>query len=982
MTPDFPQHTPDWSRLVSLDFETYWAADYTLSKSSTSEYVRDKRFKAQMMGIKVGNEKTRIVLAKNIGLELAKINWATHSLLCHNTAFDGFILHHHYQVHPCFYYDSLSMARGLHSNDIGAGLDAVSTYYGGAGKIDGSLEKTQGVLVWDKAMNAELGVYCANDVDEMLRVFKAMLPKMPADEIELIDLTMMMFCDPVLKVDIPRVEAELTREISERKELLSSIVDLDEYDMLKILKVKKDRELPPAERDELMVKKIIGSSDRFADLIRAEGIEPPVKISPAWMKLDKAARESEEGMAKKYAFAFAKDDIKFVDMPNMCDEWEFDLNKPDQVKMMVARQERLQNLVDARIMVKSTSNITRAERFLTAGANGMPLPIGYAYYRAHTGRFGGNNKMNFQNLKRGGELRLSIMAPKGHKIAVVDSGQIECRVNAWLWGQDDLTASFRVADKWDKKTMGVATGENRDAYCKFADMVYGREITTADSLERFVGKVCLGPDTTVLTNHGLKSIIEVRSNDMLWDGESWVTHEGLVDQGRRTTLTCRGMSATPDHEILTGRGWQEWQEVLTDPTLMQSALSLASLPSYAGSTTSLGTESLGATGQFADVHAEQSRWSIQLRSEMDALRGATHARRLQQAQSDTGNTGMLCRMTSIAHACLTVCRQRLADVVTRAMRPISITANVGYQSILLGQSTALSSYGMSRLCLDGTNQNLSSTGLTTMMGTDRATSGLQPSQSTPETSGVSKTSNSEYAISKQTTQTYDLANAGPNHQFTVITDDGPVIVHNCVLGLGYMMGAAKLQITFAKGALGGPPVYFELEKCQGIVNAYRQANYKIIQGWKICDRIIVDMADGREGSHGPLHWEANTIWLPNGMALKYPDLQKAMGEKGWPEWSYASTLKGVPIRKKIYSGLLNENIVQALARIIVMWQMLQASKKYRVVMTTHDEFACIAKNAQADKCFAFMTYWMKTAPEWCWDIPLNSEGKVDVNYSK
>lgn len=197
-----------------------------------------------------------------------------------------------------------------------------------------------------------------------------------------------------------------------------------------------------------------------------------------------------------------------------------------------------------------------------------------------------------------------------------------------------------------------------------------------------------------------------------------------------------------------------------------------------------------------------------------------------------------------------------------------------------------------------------------------------------------------------------------------------------------MMGAPKLQLTFAKGALGGPPVYFELERCQAIVNAYRQKNSKIIMGWKICDRIIEDMASGREGEYGPIRWEANTIWLPNGMALKYPDLRKAIGDKGWPEWTYGSTLKGVPIRKKIYSGLLNENIVQALARIIVMWQMLQSSRKYRVVMTTHDEFASIAKSAQAERCFAHMNKWMKTAPAWCADIPLNSEGGVDVNYSK
>ena len=692
MIPDVPRHTPDWARLVSLDFETFYSAEYTLSKLSTSEYVRDPRFKAQMVGIKIGNAKTKIVLAKNIGLELAKINWATHSLLCHNTPFDGFILHQHYGIHPLFYYDSLAMARGLHSNDIGASLHEVSIHYGGQGKIEGSLEETKGVLVWDKAMNAKTGIYCTNDVEEMLRVFKLMLPKMPADEIDLIDLTCRMFCDPVLKVDIPRVEKELARELAHRDDLLSSIVDLDEYDMTKLLKG-KEKLLPPKERDILMVKRIIGSSERFAELIRAEGVEPPLKISPAWMKLDKAARESPEGQDRKYAYAFAKDDLAFINMPDMCDEWGYDLNDPEQVKLMVAKQARLQALVDTRIAVKSTSNITRAERFLTAGANGMPLPIGYAYYRAHTGRFGGNNKMNFQNLKRGGELRLSILAPKGHMIAVADSGQIECRVNAWLWGQDDLVEAFRVADTWDKKTMGVATGENRDAYCRFADDVYGREVTTNDSLERFVGKVC-------------------------------------------------------------------------------------------------------------------------------------------------------------------------------------------------------------------------------------------------------------------------------------------------VLGLGYMMGAPKLQLTFAKGALGGPPVYFELERCQAIVNAYRQKNAKIIMGWKICDRIIEDMASGREGEYGPIRWEANTIWLPNGMALKYPDLRKAIGDKGWPEWTYGSTLKGVPIRKKIYSGLLNENIVQALARIIVMWQMLQSSRKYRVVLTTHDEFASIAKTAQAERCFAHMNKWMKTAPAWCADIPLNSEGGVDVNYSK
>lgn len=672
--PVIPQHTVDWSRLVSLDFETYYDADYTLAKLSTSEYVRDPRFKAQMLGIKVGNGKTKIIAAKNIRAELAKINWSTHAVLCHNTQFDGFILSHHYGIHPAYLYDTLSMARGLHNNDIGAGLDEVSVFYGGGGKLEG-LEATKGILNWPKALFDSTAVYCANDVNEMFRIFGLMLPKMPADEMDLIDLTCRMFCSPVLKVDIPRVEKELERELDRREKLMYAAVNPADWADAKLLKG-KEKELEGKERDMLIIKRVIGSNEKFADLLRAEGVEPPMKISPAWMKRSKEEREDE---TDKYVYAFAKDDIKFTDLPNQVDDWGFDLNKPSDVALMVAKQERLQALVDVRIATKSTTNVTRAQRFLTAGANGMSLPIGYAYYRAHTGRFGGNNKMNFQNLVRGGELRLSVLAPKGYRLAVVDSGQIECRVNGWLWGQHDLLDAFREAD----------AGIGRDAYCLFADAVYGRTITKADKTERHVGKAS-------------------------------------------------------------------------------------------------------------------------------------------------------------------------------------------------------------------------------------------------------------------------------------------------VLGLGFGMGAPKFQITLAKGALGGPKVFFELDRCKAIVNTYRQKNHKIVAGWNICKGIIEDMAAGRTGAHGPISWEFETVWLPNGMCLKYPDLRKSMGDKGWEEWTYQAKDQ----RKKLYHSLLDENIVQALARIIVMWQMLQVSRKYRIVMTTHDEFVALPKTAQAQKCLDFMMRWMRTPPPWCSDLELNSEGGIDVNYSK
>ena len=138
-----PEITPsvvDWARLVTLDFETYYDQDYTLSKLSTSEYVRDPRFKAQMVGIKIGLKPTKWYPAAKVAAALKTINWATHSVLCHNTQFDGFILSHHYGIVPVMYYDTLSMARGLHSNEIGASLDEVAQFYGKGSKIEGALD--------------------------------------------------------------------------------------------------------------------------------------------------------------------------------------------------------------------------------------------------------------------------------------------------------------------------------------------------------------------------------------------------------------------------------------------------------------------------------------------------------------------------------------------------------------------------------------------------------------------------------------------------------------------------------------------------------------------------------------------------------------------------------------------------------------------------------------------------------------------------
>lgn len=979
--PKFTPFKVDNTHLVTVDFETYFDADYTLRKLSTSEYVRDPRFKIQMVGIKIGNRPVKIYDGKKGTAALKAIDWKTHDLLCHHTQFDGFIMSHHMGIQPRMSFDTLSMARGLHSNEVSGDLDSVAKFYGGEGKVEGFLEKTKGVLNWSPVLFKEGGIYCGQDINECHRIFYEMVPQMPAEEMELIDLIIKMFCDPVLKVNIPRVEAEYARELERREKLLFTAANPVDYDIggmyynaefhkKTLLKGPAERALEGPERLMQIAKRLIGNNEFFADQLRKLDITPPRKISPAWKKM--SSDEKIANIEDKWAYAFAKDDLDFINLPENFEAWKgmLDPNKKGDVLHIAAKRMRIENLVQARLTVKSTGNITRAERFLEAGKDGMRLPVGYAYSRAHTHRLGGSNKMNMQNLTRGGELRQSIEAPDGYEICVADSGQIEARTNGWLWGQDDLMEAFRKADLNPK---------GPDAYTNFATAIYNRLITKDDKTERFVGKVCLAGDTRVFTNNGLKSIVDVKITDLVWDGESWVQHEGLIDQGIKEVHRRHGLAATADHEILTEHGWLAWSAVHTDLSRFRSALSSASSPSSDGNITPRRKANSGAIGLFAGALAALKTWSTSAASNKGVQHDATPAQRSRQAPNGGGSIRTPWPTMSTALACSTACLPLSLDATTQTTQATSITGYARFASTPSGWQTVLSFFGTFKHFPDGTTPLWRWIGGTLTGITSRATSDSLQKAVTLKTSAALKISNNESENFKRKTRTFDLVNAGPKQRFTVLTDHGPVIVHNCVLGLGYQMGAPKLQMTLAKGALGGPPVFFDFQTCQRIVNTYRTKNRRITEGWAKCAEIIEDMAAGRQGTYKCLAWEKDTLWLPNGMSLKYPDLRKARNEDtGWDEWTYQAG----DFRSKIYGGLLCENIVQALARIIVMSQMLVINRKYRAVMTTHDEVAALAKKAQAPKCVDFMISTMRTPLAWCLDLPLNAEGGHAPNYSK
>jgi DNA polymerase I-like protein with 3'-5' exonuclease and polymerase domains len=410
--------------IVTIDFETYYDKDYSLSKMTTEQYVRSNLFEVIGVGIKVNNYPTDWYSGDNVGKFLNSLDYKDKAILCHNTAFDGAILSWHYGIKPKLWLDTLSMARPLHQMTVGGSLKALATYYGLGQKgeeVLNALGKRKSAFTPDEM--ARYGEYCKNDVELTYQLFKKLSKDFPTSELMVIDQTLRMYTEPTIELDRELLEQHL-EEVKARKRTLIADMGLTGI-------------------SEEAITKTLMSNQIFAKYLANLGVEPPTKVS---------ARTGKE------TFAFGKTDKAFIEL----------LEHPN---------EKVQVAVSARLGVKSTLEETRTENLIGVSERGR-LPILLNYYGAHTGRFSGGDKLNLQNLPARGNntIRRALKAPNGQVLVACDSSQIEARMVAWVAEQHDLVGAF---------------AEGRDVYSEFASEVYGRKVTKADKVERFVGKTCI-----------------------------------------------------------------------------------------------------------------------------------------------------------------------------------------------------------------------------------------------------------------------------------------------------------------------------------------------------------------------------------------------------------------------------------------------------------------------------------------------------------
>jgi DNA polymerase len=378
---------PPFDRILAVDFETSWGREVKLGFScqTNEEYLRDPRFKAWGLSWKEVGTDNKAVWVRRNGIQdwADSIDWTRTALVCQNTQFDGSILSWHYGVQPCFMFDTLSMGRALHGVEVGNSLKVLAERYGLPPKGDG-LSPSENIL--DELpfdVEQTLADYCKHDTWLCEQIFLRMLPGYPSKELRLIDLTLRMYTRPLLVLDGAMLEPAIEEERQAREELLTRL-GVEEA--------------------------ALASNDKFAAVLEGMGVEPPTKVS-------KTTGEK--------TFAFAKNDALFQAMMN-------------------SDNEAVALLCEARLMVKSTLQRTRAQRFLDISRRG-PLPFPVNYYGAATGRYTASkgSQINLQNLKRGSFLRKAITAPEGHVLVVGDLSQIEPRVLAWLADYGTLLDIFK-----------------------------------------------------------------------------------------------------------------------------------------------------------------------------------------------------------------------------------------------------------------------------------------------------------------------------------------------------------------------------------------------------------------------------------------------------------------------------------------------------------------------------------------------------------
>lgn len=394
---------------------------------TTEAYVRDPRFEVHGVGVRFHNGDLQWFQDADYFLHhMRDMTQELPAILCHHAHFDGLILAHHYGIKPALWLDTLSMARLLIGPHISKSLGSLAEHFSvGVKDIPYELFKGKHWHELSPAIQEKVADGCCQDVQLTWDLFCILAKSFPQEEYQLVDATVRMFTEPVLVGNTAKLAEIYQIEARAKTDLLTEL-GIEQTVEPKTGKVKSE----------------LTKDWFFAKLLRDEGIEPE----------QKPGKDKPDG-TPRWNYSFAKTDDFMRELLDDAD---------DRVRM----------LAEARLAAKSTGVQTRSERLGWMSTRGaMCVYLNYA--GTHLCGWSGGDKVNWQNLKRGGPIAEAIEAPGGHCLVINDASQIECRLLNEIAGQQDVIARFR---------------NKEDPYVAIASQFYNRKITKADEAERGTGK--------------------------------------------------------------------------------------------------------------------------------------------------------------------------------------------------------------------------------------------------------------------------------------------------------------------------------------------------------------------------------------------------------------------------------------------------------------------------------------------------------------
>ena len=568
-------------RKVFFDFETFYdaKAKYTLKHMTVQQYIRDPRF--EVLGMSVAIDDGPVTWLE--GHEACQRFFSALPvkgvlLIAHNASFDAAVAYRVFGYEAKEYCCTMFMTRYLISQ-------------GAIDHTSGTALKDIAPLVGDTKLNLDtaleegtLDTYAIRDTEICRAFYEAYQSLIPAEEKQYIDMHVKMSAIPQFALDEDQLR-EVTAVDEKRKEMY-----------------------PAVRKDETLIKAL---EDRG------------VTVQYKRMK-----------SGRKPAFAKSDDFMQGL------------VRHADPV---------VRYLAELRLEAKSTCAVSKAQRFLDCGS---PMACPLVFYAAATGRSGGTDNMNVQNMPRGSKVRTSLMAKPGKKLIIIDSSQIEVRTLGFLADDQSILDIFRRGgdiyrefagnNLYNKKPEDVTKDERQIAKAAVLALGFGQgvqgfiayaermgiKITEAEaqhavtiyrqSFPKITGgrakrggywqsaweqvllngysvlpsgrklmypnmtregeeifydrhnifaKVkgrtklwhglavenCLTPDTLVVTPTGLRPMGSIQPGEFVFDGKDFVPCGGYVCQGARRVIRKWGLTMTPDHRVLCGNKYKEFE---------------------------------------------------------------------------------------------------------------------------------------------------------------------------------------------------------------------------------------------------------------------------------------------------------------------------------------------------------------------------------------------------------------------------------------